>query len=55
VYRFVVCADGKLLATGSAGHDAYVWDIHAILKDAGLQDLLSSPDVSMNISLFLFH
>lgn len=46
--EFVECvafsADGKLLATGSADNDAYLWDIHAILNDAGLQDLLSSPD-----------
>ncbi|KAG2069021.1 WD40 repeat-like protein [Suillus decipiens] len=35
-------ADGKLLVTGGC-HDgnAYVWDIHAILREAGLKDILS--------------
>ncbi|KAG2341470.1 WD40 repeat-like protein [Suillus weaverae] len=35
-------ADGKLLVTGSR-RDVYVWDIHAILKEAGHEDLLSIP------------
>ena len=41
--------DGKLLVTGS-GNDVYVWHIYVILKEAGLEDLLSIPDVSVNNS-----
>ncbi|KAG2341135.1 WD40 repeat-like protein [Suillus weaverae] len=37
-------ADGKLLSTGCADENAYVWDVQAILKTAGLEDLLSIPD-----------
>ncbi|KAG1825345.1 WD40-repeat-containing domain protein [Suillus variegatus] len=44
-------ADGKLLVTGSEDKNAYVWDIHAILKDAGLEDLLSIPHVLTQKSL----
>ncbi|KAG1898133.1 WD40-repeat-containing domain protein [Suillus fuscotomentosus] len=35
-----ISADGKLLVTGSENENAYTWDIHAILKEAGLEDLL---------------
>jgi len=45
--------DGKLLVTSCADKNAYVWDIHTILKDAGLEDLLSIPDVSVNRSTIL--
>jgi WD40 repeat protein len=34
-------ADGKLLVTGCHDENAYVWDIHAILREAGLRDILS--------------
>ncbi|KAG2096531.1 WD40-repeat-containing domain protein [Suillus discolor] len=34
-----ISADGKLLVTGSENADAYTWDIHAIFKKAGLEDL----------------
>jgi WD40 repeat protein len=34
-------ADGKLLVTGCHDHNAYVWDIHDILREAGHEDLLS--------------
>ncbi|KAG2739634.1 WD40 repeat-like protein [Suillus brevipes Sb2] len=38
--------DGKLLATGCENHNAYTWDVHAILKEAGLEDLLPpTPNV----------
>ncbi|KAG2097561.1 WD40-repeat-containing domain protein [Suillus discolor] len=38
-------ADGKLLSTaGWQNEIAYVWDIQAILKKAGLEDLLSIPE-----------
>ncbi|KAG2054861.1 WD40 repeat-like protein [Suillus hirtellus] len=38
-------ADGKLLSTaGWQDKNAYIWDIQAILKTAGLEDLLLIPD-----------
>ncbi|OAX38453.1 WD40 repeat-like protein [Rhizopogon vinicolor AM-OR11-026] len=40
--------DGKLLATGCEDNNVYVWDIYTILKDAGLEDLLSLPNVCLN-------
>jgi WD40 repeat protein len=43
-------ADGKLLSTGCDDKNAYVWDIYVILKAAGLEDLLSIPDVSANLT-----
>jgi len=43
-----ISADGKLLVTGCANKNAYVWDIHTTLKDAGLEELLSILDVSVN-------
>jgi len=45
-----ISADGKLLVTGCQDKNAYVWDIHTILENAGLKDILSSPDVSLNAS-----
>jgi len=38
--------DGKLLATGCDDHNAYSWDIAAIVRQAGLEELLLSPNVS---------
>ena len=38
--------DGKLLATGCWNSNAYTWDVSAILRDAGLDNLLSDPNVS---------
>jgi WD40 repeat protein len=32
--------DGKVLATACVNHNAYTWDVYAILKEAGLEDLL---------------
>ncbi|KIK33007.1 hypothetical protein CY34DRAFT_813916 [Suillus luteus UH-Slu-Lm8-n1] len=32
--------DGKVLVTGCQNKNAYTWDVHAILKKAGLEDLL---------------
>jgi WD40 repeat protein len=47
---YVTCvsfsAGGKRLATGCALGNAYIWDIAAILREAGLDDLLSDPKVS---------
>jgi WD40 repeat protein len=52
VYCLAFSVDGKLLTTGTGGrhrpYNAYVWDIYAILKAAGLEDLLS--DVSKSLS-----
>ena len=48
VQSAVISADGKLLVTGCGDHNAYIWDIHTILKDAGLEELLSILDVSVN-------
>ncbi|KAG1851853.1 hypothetical protein DFJ58DRAFT_746204 [Suillus subalutaceus] len=36
-------ADGKLLATGCEDKNAYAWDVAAILREAGLDNLLSDP------------
>jgi WD40 repeat protein len=38
--------DGKLLATGCTDSNAYTWDISAIVKEAGLDELLLSQNVS---------
>ncbi|KAG1884181.1 WD40-repeat-containing domain protein [Suillus subluteus] len=35
-------ADGKVLVTGCADNNVYSWDVHAILNQAGLEDLLST-------------
>jgi WD40 repeat protein len=39
-------AGGKQLATGCDDKNAYIWDVAAILQEAGLDDLLSNPQVS---------
>jgi WD40 repeat protein len=33
--------DGIVLVTGCENKNAYTWDVHAILKEAGLEDILS--------------
>ncbi|KIK41248.1 hypothetical protein CY34DRAFT_219187 [Suillus luteus UH-Slu-Lm8-n1] len=46
--NFVRCAafsaDGKLLSTACDDNNAYVWNIQTILKESGLENLLSIPD-----------
>ncbi|OAX32712.1 WD40 repeat-like protein, partial [Rhizopogon vinicolor AM-OR11-026] len=43
--------DGNLLATGcDSDNNTCVWDITAMLQDAGLEGLLSLPNVSLNTS-----
>jgi WD40 repeat protein len=37
--------DGKLLATGCNDGDAYTWDISAIVREAGLDELVLNPNV----------
>jgi WD40 repeat protein len=39
-------AGGKQLATGCEDKNAYIWDVAAILREAGLDDLLLDPKVS---------
>jgi len=41
-------ADGKFLVTACQDHNAYVWNTHTILQEAGLEDLLSLPNVSVH-------
>jgi WD40 repeat protein len=49
--------DGKVLVTGCEDNNAYTWDVHAILKKAGVEDLLpnivsinASPTLSLTLS-----
>jgi WD40 repeat protein len=44
-------ADGKLLATGCCDGNAYTWDVSAIVKEAGLDQLLSNRHVGFAFSL----
>lgn len=46
----VFSTDGNLLSSACADENTYVWDIYAILKAAGLEDLLFIPDVSTNLT-----
>jgi len=46
VHGVALSTDGKFLATACQDKNAYIWDIHAVLKGAGLEDLLSIPNVS---------
>jgi WD40 repeat protein len=39
-------ADGKLLATGSDNNNAYTWDVYAILRETGLDEILLDVNVS---------
>jgi WD40 repeat protein len=44
---------GKVLATACRDENAYTWDVHAILKEAGLEDLLpSTPNVTSTLLHF---
>ncbi|KIK33400.1 hypothetical protein CY34DRAFT_813629 [Suillus luteus UH-Slu-Lm8-n1] len=36
----------KLLATGCDDNNAYTWDVAAIVREAGLDDLLSDPKLN---------
>jgi len=52
VHSAAISADGKQLVTGCHDENAYVWDIHTTLKDAGLEDLLSIHDVNTSTSVW---
>jgi len=49
VHGVALSTDGKFLATACDDKNAYIWNIHAILNGAGLEDLLSIPDVSVSL------
>jgi hypothetical protein len=40
-------ADGKALATGGWDNNAYTWDVDAIAREVGLEELLFNPHVSL--------
>ncbi|KAG2754421.1 WD40 repeat-like protein [Suillus brevipes Sb2] len=49
-------AGGKRLATGCrVDNNAYIWDVAAILREAGLDDLLSDAKVSRQTCLMSLH
>ncbi|KAG2758228.1 WD40 repeat-like protein [Suillus brevipes Sb2] len=52
VYNAAFSANGRVLVTGCDDTKAYAWDIYAIIKQAGLEDLLSTDTniASANIS-----
>jgi len=55
VFHTAFSADGRFLATACMDNNAYVWDVHSILQQAGLQTLLSILNVSFRIvSTFRF-
>ena len=49
VFRTAFSADGRFLATACGDNNAYVWDVHSILQEAGLEILASIPNVSFRI------
>jgi len=51
----VISSDGKLLVTDCGDKSAYVWDIHSILTESGLEGPLSILDVSVHIASTLCH
>jgi hypothetical protein len=53
VYCAALSDDGRLLITGCNDYNAYVWDIHTILKEIGLDDLLSNVSVNTSPTLIL--
>jgi WD40 repeat protein len=50
LYSAGISPDGKVLVTGCKNNNVYAWDVHAILKKAGLEDLLLPiPDVNLMV------
>jgi WD40 repeat protein len=43
-------ADGKALTTGCWDNNAYTWNVSAIVREAGLEELLSNPHVRFAFS-----
>jgi WD40 repeat protein len=54
VFAIAISTDEKLLVT-CCGNNVYVWDIHTIIKNAGIEVLSSIPDVSVNAAPTLPH
>jgi len=50
VFDAAFSADGMFLLTACFDKNAYAWNAHIILKEAGLEDLLSLPNVSVRIA-----
>ncbi|KAG2341116.1 WD40 repeat-like protein [Suillus weaverae] len=48
-----ISADGKLLVTCCGDTNVYTWYVPTILNETGLEDLLSTSNVSVNISATL--
>jgi WD40 repeat protein len=44
-----ISTDGRLLVTGCMDGNAYIWDIQIILAEAGIEDLLCTPNVSVHL------
>jgi hypothetical protein len=44
-----ISADGRLLVTGCMDGNAYIWDIQIILTEAGIEDMLCTPNVSVHL------
>ncbi|OAX40342.1 hypothetical protein K503DRAFT_864697 [Rhizopogon vinicolor AM-OR11-026] len=47
--------DGKILATGCDDNNAYTWNIPAIVREAGLYELLLNPNVGHKSLLEMLH
>jgi len=50
VWDAALSVDGKFLVTACLDGNAYVWNAHTILQEAGLDDLLSLPNVSIHLA-----
>jgi len=49
VWDAAFSADGKFLVTACSDKNAYVWNTHTILQEAGLENLLSLSNVSVHL------
>ncbi|KAG2135835.1 hypothetical protein DEU56DRAFT_913216 [Suillus clintonianus] len=47
VHSAALSADGTVVVTGCENGNVYTWDIRAILKEAGLEDLLSTGTINI--------
>jgi WD40 repeat protein len=55
VFTAAFSANARVLVTGCNDDNAYAWDVYAILKQAGLEYLLPTGDVSANTLSTLGH